>query len=74
MARRNNGHCFQYRKRTKGHSYDVIWIIPCSRGERSSGRLVVEGIEYEISNASTKPTGWMLQFNVCFCYFPAIKI
>lgn len=75
MARRSNGHCFQYSKGTRGNSCDVNWIIQSGRGEWRSGRLVLEGTEYEISNASTKPsTGWMLRFNVCFGYFPAIKI
>lgn len=74
MACRSNGLCLQYRKGTRGNSRDVIWIIQSGRGEQRSGRLVLEGTEYEISKASTEPsTGWMLQFNVCFCCFPAVK-
>lgn len=56
MARRINGHCFQYRKGTRGNSCDIIWIIQSGRGEWRSGTLVLEGTGYQINNASTKPS------------------
>lgn len=73
MAHTSDGHCFQYRKGKTGASGDVIWVIESGRSDRRSGRLVLEGSG--ISNASTKPsTGWVVQFNTWFCYFPTITI
>lgn len=56
----------------KGQEETHVMLFGYYRGERRSRRLVLEGMKYEIGNASTKPSigDASIQCN----FFPAINI